>query len=44
MKFYLTNHWVGGSFKPTIPPTPLNNAHQGGYSFLVSVTSGFLHE
>lgn len=44
MKFFLTNQWVGVSLKPTIPPTPLNNAHQGGYSFLVSITSEFPHE
>jgi hypothetical protein len=34
MKFHLTNQWVGGNIKSTIPPTPLNNAHQGGFSFL----------
>ena len=34
MKFFLTNGLVGGSIKSTIPPTPLNNAHQGGFSFL----------
>jgi len=34
MKIFLTNQWVGGSISTTIPPTPLNNAHQGGFSFL----------
>lgn len=34
MKFFLTNSRVGGNIKSTIPPTPLNNAHQGGFLFL----------
>ncbi len=34
MSFFLTNDRVGGRIISTIPPTPLNNAHQGGFSFL----------
>ena len=34
MIFFLTNQLVGGSIRATIPPTPLNDAHQGGYLFL----------
>jgi hypothetical protein len=36
MNFFLTNQQVGGRIISTIPPTPLNNAHQGGFSFLGS--------